>query len=256
MINASEHEGETSGPQQPIPGPLHELPYTMRLYGERTGTTDSLAYNQVKPGESALHDGCVEVEAEPAELNFKDVAIMMGIIPENERLLGLEGASVIRRLGSRVDQNTYHVGHQVLFFERGTFANRIQATTERVHPIPDSMSFEQASTLASVYLAVLYSLYDLANTQPGHLVLIHSATGGLGLATIQLCQYIGAEVFATAGTHEKRAFLSAEYGIPAHHIYSSCIKAFASEIMRLTQGHGVDVILNSLMGDLLDTSWV
>ncbi|KAL2851193.1 KR domain-containing protein [Aspergillus pseudoustus] len=80
------------------------------------------------------------------------------------------------------------------------------------------MSFEEASTLASVYLIALYSLC------------------GLRCATIQLCQYIGAQIFAGAGTPEKRAFLSDK----------SCA---------LTQGHGVDVILNWLTGDLIDESW-
>ena len=64
----------------------------------------------------------------------------MGIVPENQYLLGLEGAGIIKRVGKLACQ--YHVGQRVLVFEKGTFGNRIEATTERVHPIPDSMTFE------------------------------------------------------------------------------------------------------------------
>lgn len=155
---------------------LHEREATIRLRAERVGTIEALHYSEVE--EPPLGDNRVEVEIEAAGMNFKDLAITMGIVPENEHLLGLEGAGTIRRAGS----TSYKVGDRVLVFEKGTFANRIIVTTERVYPIPDWMSFEEAATLASVYLVSLYSLQDLANTQPGQRVLIHSATGGLGIS--------------------------------------------------------------------------
>lgn len=204
---------------------LHEAETCIRLQCERLGTVDSLCYSEVDSAELPLPDGCVEVEIAAAGLNFKDIAITMGIIPENQHLLGLEGAGVIRRVGRSASQFT--VGQRVLVFEKGTFSNRIIATTERTYGIPDDMTFEvrsfrkielgavlihlqEASTLPSVYLTAIYSLFDLANTEKGHVsarmvlgrgfyslsqrVLIHSATGGLGLASIQLCKYLGAEV--------------------------------------------------------------
>ena len=204
---------------------LHKAETSIRLYCERLGTVDSLCYSEVDSAELPLPDGCVEVEIAAAGLNFKDIAITMGIIPENQHLLGLEGAGVIRRVGRLASQFT--VGQRVLVFKKGTFGNRIIATTERTYAIPDDMTFEvrnlrnqnihhdanylqEASTLPSVYLTAIYSLFDLANTQKGHVsvltvcrrstcsflqrVLIHSATGGLGLASIQLCQFLGAEV--------------------------------------------------------------
>jgi NADPH:quinone reductase-like Zn-dependent oxidoreductase len=230
---------------------FHDSAATVRLRCERPGTIDSLCYTEVSHEE--LENDCVEVEIVSAGLNFKDIAITMGIIPENEHLLGFEGAGVIRRVGREVD--SYKIGQRVVVFEKGTFANRIQTTAKRVHAIPDHMTFEEASTLTGVYLAALYGLYDLANTQRGHRVLIHSATGGIGLASIQICQHIGAEIFATAGTEEKRKFLTERFNIPMDHIFSSRTTAFASELMRLTNGQGVDVILSALTGDLLDESW-
>ncbi|KAF4334740.1 polyketide synthase [Fusarium beomiforme] len=232
---------------------LHDSPNMIRLRCERVGATDSLTYSEVAPVELPLKDNMVEVEVYAAGLNFKDVAITMGIVPDNEHILGLEGGGKIRRLGRLV--KNLEVGQRVLVFKKGSFCNRVHAEAERVHPIPDSMSFEETSTLASGYLTALYSIHDLANTQRGHKVLIHSATGGLGLAAIQICQHIGAEVFATVGNQKKREFLMEEYNIPADHIFNSRDVSFASDLMRVTNGYGVDVILNSLVGDLLDESW-
>lgn len=232
---------------------LHDCETLIRVRCERLGHVDSLIYAEVATEELPIGDNCIEVEIATAGLNFKDIAVTMGIVPENQYLLGLEGAGTIRRLGKAVD--SYSIGQRVLVFEKGTFANRIEATTERVHAIPDSMTFEEAATLASVYLTSLYSIFDLANTQKGQSVLIHSASGGLGIACIQICQYIGAEIFVTVGTKKKRQFIKDTFRIPDDHIFNSRTTAFAPEIMRLTEGYGIDVILNSLTGDLLDASW-
>ncbi|KAF2119266.1 hypothetical protein BDV96DRAFT_596010 [Lophiotrema nucula] len=246
---------------------IHDSDMTIRYISERLGTFDSLTYAEVPHAQAdakrivdpktssseelPLLPGRVEVEIKASGLNFKDLAVTMGIVPENEHLLGLEGAGVIRRPGT----SNYKVGQRVLIFEKGTFANRLIATTERVYPIPDSMTFEQASTLASVFLVSLYSLYDLADTQPGQRVLIHSASGGLGVACIQICKYIGAEVFATVGTEEKRKFLTENYGVPDDHIFNSRTTEFGQQILDATNDEGVDVIINSLTGDLLEESW-
>lgn len=232
---------------------LHDAKNCVRLRCDRLGTIDSLGYAEVADIELPVDDNCVEVELAAAGLNFKDVAITMGIVPENQYLLGLEGAGLVRRVGRSA--TGYKAGQRVVIFKKGTFANRSIATVERVHHIPDTMTFEEASTLPSVYLTAIFSVFDLSNTKKGDRVLIHSASGGLGIACIQLCQYLGAEVFVTVGNDEKRTFLKDNFGIPSSHIFNSRSTVFASELMQATQGYGVDVILNSLTGDLLDASW-
>jgi NADPH:quinone reductase-like Zn-dependent oxidoreductase len=249
----NEVASETVHKAAPATQSLHDSPAMIRLRCERVGTTNSLVFAEVAPVELPLKDNFVEVEVFAAGLNFKDVAITMGIVPDNEHILGLEGAGTVRRVGKSVQ--TLQIGQRVLVFKKGAFCNRVHAEAERVHPIPDSMSFEETTTLASGYLTALYSIHDLANTQRGHRVLIHSATGGLGLAAIQICQHIGAEVFATVGSQKKREFLMEHYKIPADHIFNSRDISFASELMQVTGGYGVDVILNSLTSDLLDESW-
>ncbi|KAJ5961308.1 uncharacterized protein N7479_008458 [Penicillium vulpinum] len=235
---------------------LHDSPNMIRLRCERVGTTDSLIYSEVAPHELPLDDNKVEVEVYAAGLNYKDVVITMGIVPENEHILGLEGAGIVRRLGKNVHNvRELEIGQRVLVFKKGAFSNRVHAEAERVFPIPDSMTFEETCTLASSYLTGIHSLFDLADTKKGSKVLIHSASGGLGLACIQLCQYIGAEVFATCGNHEKRDFLVEHAGVPTDHIFNSRDASFGMDIMAATNGYGVDTILNSLTGDLLDESW-
>ena len=98
------------------------------------------------------------------------------------------------------------------------------------------MTFEEASTLASVYLTALYSIHDLANTQKGHWVLIHSASGGRGIAKIEQCQNIGADSIFMVGTEEKRQFLTSKFGIPDDHIFNSQSTKFAAELMAATNG--------------------
>jgi hypothetical protein len=176
----------------PRVGDLHENKNCVRLICERLGNIDSLHFVEVAPEPLQLKKNNVEVELYAASLNFKDVAVSMGIVPENEHLLGLEGAGVITRVADDVTNRS--VGQRVVVFEKGTFANRIQATTERTFPLPHSLTFEEASTLPAVYLTSMYSLFYLANLKKGQRVLIHSASGGVGIASIQLCKYMQCEV--------------------------------------------------------------
>ncbi|KAL3419948.1 beta-ketoacyl synthase domain-containing protein [Phlyctema vagabunda] len=231
---------------------LSEAEETIRLRCERLGTLDALVYSEVS-SDSTLKDDCVEVEIHAAGLNFKDIAVSMGIVPENQYLLGLEGAGVVKRAGKSVTK--VKVGQRVMVYEKGTFANKIHATEDSIFPLPDSMTYEEAATLPSVYMVSMYGLFNVAHMHKGQSVLIHSASGGVGIAAIQLCKYIGAEVYATVGTDEKRQFLIDNFQIPSSRIFSSRTTDFASEILSLTDGRGVDIVLNSLTGELLDASW-
>ncbi|MCJ1439395.1 hypothetical protein MMC27_008789 [Xylographa pallens] len=251
LINQFKNE-EIQG-KEAILKSLHEIDTTARLRSERLGTLDALMFGEISTKELPVKDNNVEVEIFAAGLNFKDVAVTMGIVPENEHLLGLEGAGIIRRIGKGV--STYKIGDRVAILRNGTFANRLEVPLERTHHIPNSMSFEDAATIPLVYLTSMYSLFNLANIQRGQSVLIHSAAGGVGIACIQLAKYAGAEIYVTVGTEAKRAFLQSIFGIPTARIFSSRTTRFASEIMKATHGKGVDVIINSLTGELLDETW-
>lgn len=173
---------------------LHASPNCIRLRAERLGNIDSIHYGEISPAPLPLRDGCIEVELFAAGLNYKDVVVTMGIVPGNEHTLGGEGAGIVTKVSPGI--TSFEVGQRVVVFDKGTFANRIQTTPGRMHRIPDWMTFEEASTLSAVYLTSIYSLFDLANLVKGQRVLIHSAAGGVGIAAIQLCQYVGTEVSA------------------------------------------------------------
>lgn len=231
---------------------IHEMDTTVRLVTEQTGSLDSLHYVEVETNTDIGPDA-VEIQLHAAAVNFKDVAVAMGIVPEDGHLLGVEGAGVILRKGENVRDR--HIGQRVVVFEKGTFANRIVASARRTYPIPSTMSFEEATTLPAVYLTSVYGLHRLANIKAGQTVLIHCASGGVGIAAIQLCQHRGCDIFATAGTEEKRRFLVDTFGIRPDHVFSSRTTEFATGIMTSTNSRGVDVILNSLAGELLNESW-
>ena len=109
--------------------------------------------------------------------------------------------------------------------------------------------------MSCVYVAVLHGLLNVANIQKGQSILIHSAAGGVGIAAMHVCRYIGATIYATVGTSDKRAFLEKEFNIPSSHIFSSRSTDFAPHLMAVTNGRGVDVVLNSLTGEILDATW-
>ncbi|AEO62906.1 polyketide synthase [Thermothielavioides terrestris NRRL 8126] len=229
---------------------LWETERMVRLRGDRVGSLD-LTWWECE--EEPLQEGYVEVDVEAVGVNFKDVAAVMGIIPEDEHMIGCECAGVVRQLGPGVTK--VKVGDRVVVLGKGFYANRIRSIAHCVHVIPSWMSFEEAATIPLAYSTAIQALLHLGNLQEGQSVLIHSAAGGVGLAALQLAQYKKAEVFVTVGTDEKRDFLSSEFGIAQDHMFSSRNSKFAEEILAMTNGRGVDVVINSLTGDMLDASW-
>lgn len=234
---------------------LRKKSKTVRLYCEKVGAMDSIHFNEVPDTDRSqpLGDGEVEVEIRAAGLNYKDIATTLGLVPENEYLLGLEGAGVITQVGANV--TSYRIGDRVLVHGKGCFANRNRVPKENVFLLPDWISFEQAATMSIVYFTAVYSLMEIVQVKKGQSVLIHSAAGGVGIASIQICKMLGVEIFATVGNEEKTRFLIDEYGIPPERIFSSRTAGFGDGIRALTNGRGVDFVLNSLTGDLLDESW-
>lgn len=252
LVNQSEKDA-TFGPE-PVLEALHGNPKTARLMSARVGTLDTLGYGEVNDHE-VVEDGFVEVEVHAAAMNFKDLAHAMGFVPCNEKVLGLECAGIITRVGNGVDWLS--VGDRVAVVRKdgACFANRVKSVAGGVHRIPNWMTFEEATTLPVCFLTAVYSFFDLANLQKGQTVLIHSAAGGVGMAAIQIARYLGAEIYITVGSEEKRKFLEENYGIPRSRMFNSRSVAFAPELMKATNGRGIDVILNSLAGDMLHETW-
>ncbi|MGX1778609.1 type I polyketide synthase [Nocardia brasiliensis] len=193
--------------------------------------------------------GEIEIGVQATGLNFTDVLNALGTLPAGDTGLpdlGYDCAGVITAVGEGVAD--LRVGDHVAAFTAGALASFVTTAAERVFRVPDSMSLVDAATLPTVYLTAWYALHHLAHLQPGEHILIHSATGGLGSAAVALARAEGAVIHATAGTTEKRDRLL-DSGID--YVYDSRTLDFADQIRRVTDGRGIDVVLNSLAGAAL-----
>ena len=228
-----------------VPG---DGPYQLRI--TRAGSMDSLNYvpfKLIEPGE-----GQIQVEVRAAGLNFSDVLKAMGLYPGIKDAivpLGIECSGVVTAVGSGVDR--FRVGDKVIGVAPYSFGSHtVTADYAMVHK-PENLTDAEASTIPITFLTAYYALVRLAQLQRGEKVLIHAGAGGVGLAAIQIAKHLGAEIFATAGSDEKREHLR-QLGV--HHVMNSRTLDFADEIMEITNRQGVDVVLNSLPGPTISKS--
>ena len=192
----------------------------------------------------------VEIAVEAVGLNFKDVLSVLGLYPGDPGPLGGECAGRVTAVGSGVT----HVspGDDVLAVAGGSFASHVVARADLVQARPSGMSAEEGCSFPIAFLTADFCLSHLAGMRKGDRVLIHSAAGGVGMAAVQLAQNAGAEVFATAGSAWKRALL---HTMGVTHVFDSRNISFAEDILAVTGGYGVDLVLNSLSGELIDASF-
>lgn len=166
---------------------------------------------------------------------------------------GTEGAGVIEALGDGVIDLA--VGQRVWLSAstagrmQGFYAERCVAAAGHVHALPDALSFEQGAAINIAYVTAYRALFDRANTKPGEIVLIHGATGGVGLAAVQIAARHGAIVLGTGGTPEGRT-LAEQCG--AAKTFDHRQSGYLDAITAATDGHGVDVIIEMLANVNLD----
>lgn len=194
----------------------------------------------------------VELEVDAVALSYKDVLVALGLVPPPAGgipSLGLECVGRIQRIGAQV--TGLSVGQEVIALGSGCLATTVCLPAETVRPKPRNIDKIDAVTLPVAFVTATYALEELARLRPGERVLIHCAAGGVGLAALQIAQQSGAQIFATAGSEEKREFLRRQ-GI--EHVMDSRTPTFADELLSQTGGEGADVVLNSLSGVLLERS--
>ena len=177
--------------------------------------------------------------------------VVMGHIPDS--LLGFEASGTIIRVGNQV--RSFRPGDHVCTLGHGAHRSIFRNKAVFVQHIPTGLSFEEAATLPLVHCTAYNAIVRIARAQPGQTVLIHAAAGGVGQVALQIATYIGMEVFATVGSSDKRALLQELYGLSDDHIFNSRDLSFVKGVMRMTQGRGVDVVLNSLSGEALRQTW-
>ncbi|CAF3585114.1 unnamed protein product [Fusarium graminearum] len=215
------------------------------------GLLDSLQFQDNELYEKPLGPYDVEIRVHATSLNLLDVMIALGqVIGE---AFGQECAGVVSRVGTDVERVS--VGDHVCGLLRGAFNTFTRGSQWQFAKIPSAMDYAVAAAVPVLYTTAYYELHDLARLQAGESILIHWGAGGVGQAAIQLAKAVGAELFVTMGSIEKRNFVHEHYGIPLHHVLSSRDLSFVHGIKRLTDGRGVDVILNSTAGQTLRASW-
>ncbi len=227
---------------------LPEGDYRLRI--TTPGSFDQLRFEPHKVAEPAA--GQVTIHVQATGLNFSDVLKALGLYPGIRDAivpLGIECSGIVTAVGPGVTR--FQIGDEVMGIAPYSFASTAVTAEYALTHKPKSIDFEEAATIPIVFLTAYYALVRLAQLQPGERLLVHAGAGGVGLAAIQIAQHLGAEVFATAGSDEKRKFLQ-QLGVP--HVYNSRTTAFADEILNDTKREGVDVVLNSLPGEAIAKS--
>ena len=187
-----------------------------------------------------LESGEIRVAVEAAGLNFSDVLISVGAV-EMEPMLGDEYCG--RVTGIAPDVTGFQVGDRVLGLGIGTFRPNLATRAEMAAHAPDSLPASALATIPTSFVSAELG-FQMSGLTAGDRVLVHTASGGVGLAAIQLAQAAGAEVFATASA-PKQAYLRS---LGIRHVFDSRTTDFGQQVLAATEGRGVNVVLNSLTG--------
>lgn len=189
----------------------------------------------------------VRIRVSHAGLNYRDVLLSVGMYPgqptDQSPAFGWECAGTVEAVGSGVEDVA--VGDEVIALAPGALASHVITKACLTAPRPQRLTPAEAATLPSAYLTAFHSLVNLADLQPGQRVLIHSATGGTGMAALSIAQWKGARVCATAGSSDKRSLLKS---LGVRDVADSRSLGFAEQFRAATDGAGFDVVLNTLAG--------
>jgi putative PIG3 family NAD(P)H quinone oxidoreductase len=193
----------------------------------------------------SAHEVVIKVAA--AGINRPDILQRQGKYPPPpgaSPILGLEVAGVVATVGKDA---TLKIGDTVCaLVPGGGYAEYCRVPAAHCLPVPRGLSMPQAGGLAETFFTVWANVFQIGGLKRGDLFLVHGGAGGIGTTAIQLAHASGAQVFTTAGTDEKCAACVA---LGADHAFNYKTQNFAEEIKRITDGRGVDVILDMVAGD-------
>ena len=220
---------------------------------DAAGNPDSIYFRTTDVPQQPLGDDEIVVQVEAAGVSYRDLNLILGSIPWAPP--GFDGAGTVVKTGSRVAD--LQQGDKVLFLalEGSALATYKKMPSWHVAKVPAGMTITDAASLPLAYSMAVLALIHTARLRKNETVLIHAAAGAVGQACVVLAQHLGARIFATAGTNAKREFLHEAFNIPKDQILSSRTPEFRDSILCATNGKGVDVIVNSLGGELLAETW-
>ena len=209
----------------------------------RAGDLDSLGLEPAT--RRAPESGEIEVRVMATGLNFRDVLSALGQYQGAPAPLGVECAGEVVNVGPGVDD--IRAGDRVMAIVPGSFTKFATFDARAAAQIPDALRYEEAATIPAAFVTAWHGLYELGGLKPGHRVLIHAATGGVGQAALQLAHRVGAKIYGTAS----RPKWDVLRGLGVEAVFDSRSLDFADGVMRATNGEGVDLVLNSLNGEFI-----
>lgn len=239
-------------PPVPEPQPFKQEKRPLKAKLGQIGLLDSVFFDEDTRLQLPLGKDEVDIFIEAAGINFKDIMMSLGQIPMFHDI-GLECSGVVSAIGDEVSDLS--PGDRVCALVYGAYASSVRTHSITVARIPPNLPFSDAASIPVVFCTAQYALFDMGRLCKGESILIHAAAGGVGQAAIMLAQLAETEIYVTVSSTEKADHLKATYSISEDRIFSSRDISFAKELMRKTNGRGVDVILNSTAGEILYQSW-
>ena len=218
------------------------------------GLIDSL-YTHAIP-RLTVKDNLIEVETHTVSLNFKDLMKLMGMLDAKAfeeaytgEGLGMELSGTVTRTGS--DATQFKTGDEICMVVQGAFRKyAYNISCYMSHKLPGCTMAE--TPIFVPFMTVIYALKHIASLSDKDSIFIPSATGAVGLAAIQYARSVGASIIAGAGTREKREYLQ---NLGLDQVTDSRSIQFYQDVLDYTNGRGVDVILNSMPGNLMLKAW-
>ena len=220
---------------------------------EEYGVLDNVVLRETERRTPAADQ--VEIQIKASALNFRDIMIAMGLLSDDAvdgglfgRTFGLECSGVITKVGA--DVTNVKVGDEVMATAPSCLGGFAYAYGVHCVKKPSGINWQEAASLPVVYTTAYFSLIHHCRLEKGEKVLIHAAAGGVGIAAINIANAVGAEIYATVSTQDKRDYIIG-LGVKPENIMNSRTLDFADELMEKTNGRGVDVVLNSLSGEAI-----
>ncbi|MGC0421377.1 SDR family NAD(P)-dependent oxidoreductase [Embleya sp. AB8] len=216
-----------------------------RLASAHTGTLEDLFLEPAPEALEPLGEGQVRVEVRAAGLNFRDILIGLDMVRGDSRPPGGEGAGVVLAVGPGVTDLV--PGDRVMGLLPGGVGPITVADQRVLTRMPAGWTYAEAAAVPVVFLTAYYGLVDLAAAQPGETLLVHAATGGVGMAAVQLAHHLDLDIYGTASP-TKWNTLRAQ-GLDDTHIANSRTLDFQH-----TFPHTIDIVLNSLAHEYVDAT--
>ncbi|KAL9617355.1 MAG: hypothetical protein Q9160_007843 [Pyrenula sp. 1 TL-2023] len=217
------------------------------------GSPDSVYFRRTDILQQPLDDDEILIQIEAAGVSYRDLILVLGSIPWAPP--GFDGTGKVVKTGSRVAN--VGEGDRVFFLalEGSAFATFKKMPSWHAAKVPAGMSGTDAASVPLAYSVAVLALIHTARLRKHETILVHAAAGAVGQGCVVLAQHLGARIFATASTKAKREFLHEGLGLPRNQIFSNRKPGFRDSILCATDGKGVDVVVNSLSGELLMETW-